>query len=349
MTGFLIPPWFKEVGPSSLEMNIASIFFGISLAVAFFSAGMGGRQAWKAWKRTGGTNSYIILLWTEWTANIIMGTLTWFFLLGLIPPSFGFFFVIVTIWCLQVQCIIQIIINRISLLMRNKKRVLWMKWGIAGILLCVNISVYTIWIPARLQISESYIRVNDVWDRLEKGIFLVIDASLNVYFVYLVRSKLIANGLHKYTRLYRFNIIMIVCSTALDAILIGVMSLENGFIYLQFHPFVYLVKLHIELNLTQLLAKIVRLDEGDSGLTGSKSKEVTGRKSNPIGTNAGSRGIKMATLITTTREFTELRDSDPPNTGIQKTVETKIEYNKDDDDRDSHSSSTRELNEFYNV
>ncbi|KAI0903425.1 hypothetical protein F4823DRAFT_618653 [Ustulina deusta] len=347
MVGFLIPPWFNEVAPSKLELSIASIVWGFSLCVALFCASKGSRQSWKVWRRTNGTNSYIILVWVEWISSVIMGVITWFFLYGIVPPSFPFFFIIVTLWSLQVQCIIQIIINRISLLTRNKRKVNWMKWGLAALLACVNISVYTIWIPARLQISEEYVRINEVWDRVEKGIFLLIDAGLNIYFVYLVRSNLIANGLQKYTRLYRFNLVMILCSTSLDGVLIGVMSLANGFIYLQFHPFVYLLKLQIELNVTELLAKIVGLDEGDSNP--SLSMGGTLRKSNIKSTNAGARGIRMATLITANREFTELHDEDLPKTGIKKTVETEIRYTKEEDDGVSQSSSTRELHDFDRV
>ncbi|KAI1367266.1 hypothetical protein F5Y08DRAFT_336939 [Xylaria arbuscula] len=345
MAGFLIPPWFKYSGPDKLEMNIASAVWGISLTVALFSATKAGRQSWRVWRRTERTNTYIVLVWIEWVSSVVMSVVTWFFLYGTIPSSFPFFFVIVTLWSLQVQCIIQIIINRISLLTRNQRKVNYLKWGTALLLTCINISVYTIWIPARLQISQSYIHLNEIWDRAEKGIFLVVDAGLNIYFVYLVRSRLIANGLEKYYRLYRFNLAMIVFSTSLDAVLIGVMSLANGFIYLQFHPFVYLFKLHIELNITQLLSKIVvGIEEGDSNP--SASNGGTGRKTFLDGSSAGTRGIRMATLITANREFTELRDNDLPPNGIQKTVETEIRYTKGDDDDGSQSSSTRELNVF---
>ncbi len=125
------------------------------------------------------------------------------------------------------------------------------------------------------------------------------------------------------------------------------MSLANGFIYLQFHPFVYLFKLQIELNVTELLAKIVGLDEGDSNP--SLSMGGTLRKSNIKSTNAGARGIRMATLITANREFTELHDEDLPKTGIKKTVETEIRYTKEEDDGVSQSSSTRELHDFDRV
>lgn len=84
------------------------------------------------------------------------------------------------------------------------------------VLLAINISVFCIWIPARLQINQSYIKINAVWDRCEKGIFLVVDAGLNFYFIHLVRSRLIANGLTKYTRLYRVNLAMIGISMTMD-------------------------------------------------------------------------------------------------------------------------------------
>lgn len=80
----------------------------------------------------------------------------------------------------------------------------------------VNISVFCVWIPARLQISETYVHVNEIWDRIEKGIFLVIDAGLNLYFIYLIRTRLIAYGLNKYYPLFKFNMFMVAVSIGLD-------------------------------------------------------------------------------------------------------------------------------------
>jgi len=131
---------------------------------------------------------------------------------------------------MQIHCLLQIIINRISLLMAVKTLAIRLKWGVFTIILCVNISVACIWIPARLQISETYIHINEIWDRCEKVIFLIVDAGLNIMFIYLVNSRLIANGLHKYRRLFRFNCGMIFISISLDIILIGTMSLPAGFV-----------------------------------------------------------------------------------------------------------------------
>jgi hypothetical protein len=110
----------------------------------------------------------------------------------------------------------QIIVNRIALLHVSPTIVRRLKWGIFGILAVINISVFCIWIPARLQISQTYIDINNVWDRIEKGIFAAIDLALNFYFVYLVRSSLISYGLKKYVVLYRFNLIMVVISISMD-------------------------------------------------------------------------------------------------------------------------------------
>lgn len=48
--------------------------------------------------------------------------------------------------------------------------------------------------------NATYVRINNVWDRLEKAIFAVIDGCLNAYFMYLVRTRLISAGLEKYKR-----------------------------------------------------------------------------------------------------------------------------------------------------
>ena len=91
----------------------------------------------------------------------------------------------------------------------------------------INISVYCVWIPARLQVSEKYIFVNEIWDRAEKAIFCLIDASLNIYFIYLVRSRLIANGLTKYTPLFRFNCFMVAMSMSLGVSALYTTSLPH--------------------------------------------------------------------------------------------------------------------------
>lgn len=94
----------------------------------------------------------------------------------------------------------------------------------------INISVYTIWIPARMQISEEYIQINSWWDRCEKVLYLLIDAALNIYFIRIVSSNLVHNGLEKYRALSRFNWFIIGFSLAMDVLIIAMMSLPNTFV-----------------------------------------------------------------------------------------------------------------------
>ncbi|KAK7996375.1 hypothetical protein PG989_004415 [Apiospora arundinis] len=123
------------------------------------------------------------------------------------------------------HCILQIILNRAFLLVDNKQRARQLQIGTFVLVSLINISVFCIWIPAQMHISERYVRLNNVWLRGEKSVCAVIDTSLNAYFLWAVHTQLIGNGLTN---------------------------------YFQFHPLAYLVKLHIELNLADLMSRIVR-------------------------------------------------------------------------------------------
>lgn len=128
---------------------------------------------------------------------------------------------------MQIQFILQIIINRISLLLVNKTRINRIKYGVALIASLINLSGFCIWVPARLQISHVYDEINIVWDRTEKAVFLIVDLGLNIYFIHLVRSRLIAGGLTKYYRLFHFNVVMAVFSVTLDCMLMGATFLPS--------------------------------------------------------------------------------------------------------------------------
>jgi len=105
--------------------------------------------------------------------------------------------------------------------MVNRSRARQLKYGTAILILMVNISVFCIWIPAKMQVSEAYEHLNVVWDRIEKVIILLVDAALNYYFIRVVQRQLIKPGLTKYRPLVRFNLWMIVLSLAMDCLIIG--------------------------------------------------------------------------------------------------------------------------------
>jgi hypothetical protein len=250
----------------------------------------------------------------------------------------------------------QIIINRIRFLVISKKIANRLKWGVFSILLLINISVFIIWIPARLQISERWIHINNIWDRCEKGIFLLIDLCLNIYFIYLVRHGLIANGLTKYIPLFRFNLAMICLSMTMDALIIGVMSLPKDTLYIQFHPLAYLVKLHIEMNMAELIAKIVKADNpfGDADRQPPSLKATILNSTEHSSTKPPRRASSLPPSMTTAGKTdsakstgSAMKETDHSN-GILKTTSTHVFFtkrrpSKGQPDGQSESSSTRQL------
>ncbi|KAI5460416.1 hypothetical protein BGZ63DRAFT_424924 [Mariannaea sp. PMI_226] len=256
--GFLVPDRYVFDVPNAVDMNLSSIFWGFSLAIALFSAIRAARQSNETWKRKHKLTAYVVMIWVEWIASMIIGALAWCYQRQYVRASFQLLFVTACFWSIQIQLLMQIIINRIAILMTSSQEATRLKWAVFGLLLLVNISVLVIWIPAQLQISSYWVRINDVWDRCEKVIFCLVDLSLNLRFVYLVRTRLISHGLSKYTPLFHFNCVMIGFSISLDIVLIGLMSLPSKLVYLQFHPVAYLGKLFIEMNMADLIAKVAK-------------------------------------------------------------------------------------------
>ena len=114
--------------------------------------------------------------------------------------------------------------------MVNGKKAMRLKIGVAILITLINISVYNIWIPARLQISPRYEEINIIWDRCEKVIYLLVDAALNWYFIQIVRERLVRRGMVKYDPLVKFNMAIIGFSLSMDCLIIGMMSLNNSFV-----------------------------------------------------------------------------------------------------------------------
>ncbi|KAM0270270.1 hypothetical protein ACHAQH_009477 [Verticillium albo-atrum] len=234
----LIPPHFVLEEVSRYDIIIASLALGFTIGFGWLTTWTATKQTKHVWNRHGlriWRNAYVWMIWLE----------------------------------ILVQFLLQIIVNRCAILMTDPNKALRLKWGIAALITLVNISVYCIWIPARLQVSERYVHINEWWDRCEKGIYLVVDAMLNFYFIRIVKRNLILHGLTKYRTLVRFNMFIVGFSLSMDLFIIGMMSLSNSFVYMsrarqfltplqQVHPLAYIVKLNIEMSMADLIGKIAR-------------------------------------------------------------------------------------------
>ncbi|RYP01592.1 hypothetical protein DL764_006158 [Monosporascus ibericus] len=291
------PAWFREDYVTRLDMNVVSVFWGAALALAVFTFGKAAQQTARSWARHRRVTIYVAMIWGTWVTNVVPSAVTWFHFYGKIPSrhvvyslslcgrfasdyflpaahrkrgvrvGFWLFLFIDITWSIQIQLLMQIIINRISLLMVDPLMVRRLKWVVFSIILCLTTSVGIIWIPASLQISQTWQEANAVWDRAKQAVLMLMDVCLNGYFLYCVRNRLIANGLRKYKSLFRFNAFMVFIAIALDATFIGLMSLELSTAYLQFQPVAYLSKLYIEMNMAELIRKIVKSTNELNGVT----------------------------------------------------------------------------------
>ncbi|KAK8062018.1 hypothetical protein PG994_008384 [Apiospora phragmitis] len=339
--GFLVPPWYQSEQPNELGLRIVWLVAGLTIPLAGFTCIKATKHSWSSYKSRHVCNPYIIMVWAVWMTSVGISIASFLFLTGIAPPSFWTFFAIlneppammaqeltvgvratVLFWLIQMQCILQIVANRVSVLMASQRESRNIKLGILLIMTFLTFSVACTWMPARLQISPYIIHVNDIWDRASKALFLCTDLSLNVFFLKTVSKKLISAGLTKYKILFRYNACMICISMLIDASYIGVMSLQSPVTYFQFNPLVLLWKLYIELNLAELIAKVVHA---------SKPREVSRAFENQWGS-------KMETIVSARRmpltadfeaekgnsTVDSASESLPPENGIIKTVELQV-------------------------
>ena len=87
MSKLFMPDDFVEFKPSVVEMNVASIIWGISLALAGFNLSKAIKQTWFVYKRTKGLSAYVILVWLEMAANLSISVMSWLFIWGTIKAG----------------------------------------------------------------------------------------------------------------------------------------------------------------------------------------------------------------------------------------------------------------------
>ncbi|CAG5162423.1 uncharacterized protein ALTATR162_LOCUS6215 [Alternaria atra] len=277
------------------DIIIASVVWALTLVNVVVAI-------WLGQKQTRGSRSplrsvYIWMIWLELIVSFVMGLESYLHLLKYIKPSFAFYFTILFWWCIQVQLLLQIIINRIRVIVPDRRRSKWIMIGTAVFVTAINISVFNVWIPARLQVSTKYHLINEYWDRIEKGLYLIADAALNWYFLKTVKQNLINNGLTKYNKLVRFNQQIVLVSLLMDVMIIAAMSIPNSFVYIQFHPLAYLVKLNIEMTMANLIKRIAVSTSRKTGMASiaqefrsSSNQSTSGQRTGGTAGHRKSRG-----------------------------------------------------------
>jgi len=157
MAGTLVPPWYATPAPRRQDIILSTFLWGFTMSLAFFTAAKATRQTFRSWKRRHRLNSYIIMVWLTWTTSIAVAIVRWFYIMERIKPSFWFFVMMLVMWTIEIQCLTQILANRISLILYNPDKARRIRLATALAIGIINISVFVTWIPARLQISETWL------------------------------------------------------------------------------------------------------------------------------------------------------------------------------------------------
>ncbi|KAI4719168.1 hypothetical protein E4T48_04629 [Aureobasidium sp. EXF-10727] len=243
----------------------------LAAAAAGFSLGFGFLTVVRACKQTRANRAparsmYIYMLWGEIFANLVLGILTWLYLKDVVKTTPVLLFFILVFYALEVQLLMQIIINRIAVIAERRPTATRLKIATAVIISCINIAVFCIFIPSHMMppANQTFVNINKYWDRLSKVLIMLVDAFLNWYFVYVVRARLVKyHGLRKYKPLIGYYTRLGLVSVAMDVMLIGLMSLRNQRLFVQFHPVAYMAKLNIEMSMADMIVKVARTSEND--------------------------------------------------------------------------------------
>ncbi|KAG9963036.1 hypothetical protein KCU61_g4287, partial [Aureobasidium melanogenum] len=331
----------------------------LAAAAAGFTLGFGTLTVWRAVKQTRQNKSphrsaFVYMIWGEILANLLIGILGWLFLNGVLQADPVVLFFILFCYVFEVQLLLQIIINRIAIIVERRVMAEKLKWATAIFISIVNICVMCIWIPAHMAKppSQTYVEINKYWDRVSKILICLVDAGLNWYFIHVVDARLVKqHGLRKYKPLIGYYTRLGILSICMDVMLLGLMALPNQVVYIQFHPVAYMVKLYIEMSMADLIVKVATSSEIDvragtsSGTPFPDSRSYAQRTFNDRDTVNGAKNT--ARIGHTQGTGTNREDVK----GIQRQTEVQIfvgdsDSDNQNDDLDKVSSRTSAENNY---
>ncbi|KAH6988732.1 hypothetical protein EDB80DRAFT_865761 [Ilyonectria destructans] len=157
MEGFLVPDTYVVVAPNLNDLLIASIIWGFTLATGVFSGTKAFKQTWATWRRSRRLHAYAYMIWANGSSPWSLAFCPGSSFADSSSQAFGYTCILsaesvlrkgkirqqslsVCLWVVQIQCICGIIINRIALLMVNKRDAAKIRLVTAVILGLININ-----------------------------------------------------------------------------------------------------------------------------------------------------------------------------------------------------------------
>ncbi|KAI6360870.1 hypothetical protein MCOR25_006605 [Pyricularia grisea] len=343
MPGFLVPPWYHDDGPSDASVRLALLTIGFFTAVTCFTLVKLMYQTYWFWARSLRPNEYLVMVWGVWIVSIVSVVVMWLFLSGKIETSFWLFFGLVSAITIQVQLNVNILIHILKFLIPCPRRAARIKWTVVGTQMLMLMSIYVIWIPAQLQVNNTFLTLDGIWIKIMSIECLFVNGMLGGYLALLAkRRRDTAKGLNYWAD----------CFWKILA-LVSILTLTD--------PTMHMVKVFTVMTISEVLCKILYPSDSSAaayGICEDLDMNVTWDDPEPggsfgsepvssfnsLGSSGGggsSEGQQQQPLpanwtpdmnwwpwttfrTTVTSDHTHAENQ--PWTGIQKTVETDVRH-----------------------
>lgn len=163
-------------------------------------------------------SAFTVLVWVAVSSNLIAACATFLFATGVLNESTPYYLFTLHLWAVQLHCVFQIMVSRIVLIWASPSHRQFLRWGIFVWTSVLITAAFSTWIPARLQVSKTFIKLNNIFYPTIRILCLLTNLFLSVTFIQSVKKTLVANGLEKYNKLLKFNAKIMGLSLLLDTV-----------------------------------------------------------------------------------------------------------------------------------
>ncbi|QBZ55883.1 hypothetical protein PoMZ_00789 [Pyricularia oryzae] len=218
MPGFLVPPWYHDDGPSDASVRLALLTIGFFTSVTCFTLVKLIYQTYWFWVRSLKPNEYLYMVWGVWIVAIAT--------------------VVFLISC--------------------PRRAARIKWTVVGTQMLMLISVYIVWIPAQLQVNNTFLALDGVWIKIISVECLFVNGMLGGYLALLAkRRRDTAKGLNYWADCFWKILALVSIMTLTDVINVFAFAFPDRYFYILFQPTMYMVKVFTMMTISEVLCKIL--------------------------------------------------------------------------------------------
>lgn len=252
--------------------------------------------------------AYIILCSALLAASGILACLSWMYLINYFRPGEAEMIAFLMLWSLQAHLYFQLVVTRVLVLNRHKATKF--RLFIFALNAGINLMMFSLWLAPVIQPFTTH-SARIFWlPRVEKCLLLAIDLAINVYFLRLVSSKLLAGGFAKYRTFVHYNYKIIILSLACDCFMLGFQWYPgNDVMFVILHPALFLNKLVLEMSICERMAQSSKSTQGATlqERTMSPSAQLSWRSKAVTNSSRPAGNVDAIVITTTTSSISDVR------------------------------------------